>query len=133
MCVRPHTSDDKAVAEVFRGYYGWREWRPRAGDRYLDLGMNIGAVFCWASKYGVHAYLGVEMEYDNVRVASRNLARALSDLAKRDCQRNFPDSQRFARRRYWVKAQRKVCGLFPRDIQPTTIASRLSGGLLLLR
>ena len=62
MCVRPHTSDDKAVVEVFRGYYGWREWRPRVGDRYLDLGMNIGAVFCWASKYGVHADLGVDNE-----------------------------------------------------------------------
>jgi len=73
--VRPGTSDDKAMSEVFKGCYGWREWRPRAGDRYLDFGMNIGSVFCWAYNYKISADLGGEMEYDNFRIASRNLAR----------------------------------------------------------
>jgi FkbM family methyltransferase len=71
--VRPGTSDEKAVTEVVQdGCYKRRYFQVEAGERWLDLGANIGAFACLAAQQDaqVEAY---EPEPENAALARSNL------------------------------------------------------------
>jgi FkbM family methyltransferase len=56
---RPGTSDEKAVREVVgKKAYKRRDFSPRDGERWIDVGANIGAFSVWAAALGarVEAY-----------------------------------------------------------------------------
>lgn len=72
--VRPGTSDEKAIQEVVvDGAYKRRYFQVESGERWLDLGANIGAFSCWAGSLGaqVEAY---EPEPQNAALTRDNIA-----------------------------------------------------------
>lgn len=71
--IRPGTSDRKAIHEVVEDKaYQRRYFQIEAGERWLDLGANIGAFSCFAAQKGalVEAY---EPEPDNAALTRLNL------------------------------------------------------------
>ena len=70
---RPGTSDEKAVREVVgRRAYARRDFRPRDGEAWIDVGANIGAFSVWAASYGatVEAY---EPDPESAELARHNI------------------------------------------------------------
>lgn len=71
--VRPGTSDEQAIKEVVTGKGYQRKYFPiEQGERWLDLGANIGAFSCFAAQKGavVTAY---EPEPENAALTRLNL------------------------------------------------------------
>lgn len=71
--VRTGTSDEKAVKEVvLRRGYARRDFLPGAGEKWVDLGANIGAFTIWAAAMGaaVDAY---EPDPDSCEMIEHNL------------------------------------------------------------
>lgn len=71
--VRPGTSDEQAIKEVVtNAAYQRRYFQIESGERWLDLGANIGAFACFAAQKGavVEAY---EPEPDNAAQTALNL------------------------------------------------------------
>jgi FkbM family methyltransferase len=71
---RPDTSDEKAVREVVeRKGYARRDFLPGPGERWLDIGCNVGAFAIWAASWGatVEAY---EPDPDSCEQARHNVA-----------------------------------------------------------
>lgn len=70
---RPNTSDEKSVREVIsRKGYARRDFRPADGEKWLDIGCNIGAFAVWAASFGatVNAY---EPDPENAELARHNI------------------------------------------------------------
>lgn len=71
--VRPGTSDEKAILEVFdKNAYRRREFQIAAGERWLDMGCNVGAFSVLAGLLGC-SVRSVEAEPTNAALAARNI------------------------------------------------------------
>ncbi len=72
--VRPGTTDDTVIEEVIRrscyAKRGFFDIEP--GERWLDLGCNIGTFSCWAGARGAKVH-GYEPEPENADLARHNL------------------------------------------------------------
>jgi FkbM family methyltransferase len=70
---RPDTSDEKAVREVVqRRGYARRDFRPRDGERWIDIGANIGAFAVWAASFGATVQ-AIEPDPESAELARRNV------------------------------------------------------------
>lgn len=70
--VRPDTSDETVIDEVWTDQYRWpREIMPYA--TVLDLGANIGALTLWATAAGATLVRAVEPEPSNFAQLTRNI------------------------------------------------------------
>lgn len=70
---RPGTSDEKAVKEVvLRNGYARRDFRPGEGERWIDLGGNIGAFSVWACSLGARVDV-YEPDPDSCEMIEHNL------------------------------------------------------------
>lgn len=72
--VRPATTDVKVVAEVVerQAYRRAGFLEAEAGDRWLDLGGNIGTFACWAASHGAEVRT-FEPEPENYALLLRNV------------------------------------------------------------
>lgn len=73
-CVRENTSDEKAFREVIeKRCYERREFQVEAGERWFDLGANVGAFACYALSKGVSSVVCYEPDPENCMQAVLNL------------------------------------------------------------
>lgn len=71
--VRPDTSDEKSIQEVVLNHGYSRRWfSVEQGERWLDLGANIGAFSCFAASQGAHVE-AYEAEPSNVFLSKHNV------------------------------------------------------------
>lgn len=72
--VRPGSSDEKAIAEVVgKGSYEKKDFRIEPGERWLDLGGNVGAFAVLAASRGANV-VTYEPDPTNVALIRKNLA-----------------------------------------------------------
>jgi len=70
--IREGMSDQKAIEEVFvRRCYAPHSFTPRPGERWLDLGANVGAFSVWAALHGARVEAW-EPEPECFQLAMRN-------------------------------------------------------------
>lgn len=71
---RPGTSDKTAITEVVKKKsYERKDFKIQPGERWLDLGANVGAFSCYALKQGAEVVGAVEPIKENARLAAYNL------------------------------------------------------------
>lgn len=72
--VRPYSSDEKAIQEVVvEGCYRRKYFNVEAGERWLDLGANIGAFSCYALSRGASVW-AYEPEPTNAQLLDNNIS-----------------------------------------------------------
>lgn len=75
MHLRENTSDYKAIQEVLiKGAYERQYFQIEAGERWLDLGANVGAFSCLVLSRGA-TVIPVEPEPENAQLAQLNINR----------------------------------------------------------
>lgn len=73
--IREGTSDTKSVLEVFKNNsYQRKRFKVEPGERWLDLGANVGAFSVFAASLGC-SVKGYEAEPENADIARANIAR----------------------------------------------------------
>lgn len=70
--VRPNTSDQKAIAQVYEiQSYRRKKFFVEPGEKWLDLGANVGAFSVYAAQYG-NPVIAYEAESTNFEITKNN-------------------------------------------------------------
>lgn len=73
--MRPGTSDEKAILEVWKNNsYQRKGFKVLPGERWLDLGANVGAFSVYAALKGCQIVGAYEADEINAQLCQRNLA-----------------------------------------------------------
>jgi FkbM family methyltransferase len=131
--VRRNSSDEKAIKEVVtnKGYQR-KFFQVEAGEHWLDLGANIGAFSCWASRLGA-AVTAYEPEPANARLTRANLelngfqaqvieAAVVADTETRDSIRLYTSENAYWRHSIYKPGKRQYV-----DVPAARISNLLPG------